>query len=494
MSSDSKKRKRRLGVDAQWCIENQATLSLKSFVEHFGYLDRQYSNARYKTIITKYLSSSDNLLVEYNGWNNSEECKLFWIMKQRKKNSLDAETGVTEYFGNVINQEAQLLNQPSTPPPNNNNNVFTRKSRQLNQPSTPLPNIEDAVQTEEDKNVYNLFNIYKKKAIQMASNDLFKIETNLHELLSHTNILLLSPDQYSETLLEVFSEETLNSLHSRLTNTFNNRFIEIDNNEELRVLNEVSKAIDAVEKNKIDRSEAELILLTLARGKEYHLAKAIKAINNLLQKLPTNSIKHINSLSETELFTTYIDPILVSIISDPERNTLLRWSNKKSEENDLRPDATITKLRQMKYQHNLGHGEVKVDDSCNHVLALDLLRIGLLTKDSLDFNKLENCLGFQVNGFNIVFYIMSLDFKKIYTLTEITRFKVPNSIHGLSAFLSQKNFHALVYICQIFWSNCIIASNEEVLIERFSPTVENLYRLIDASRSKYRECSLSFEA
>lgn len=47
--------------------------------------------------------------------------------------------------------------------------------------------------------------------MQMSTDNLLKIETQLHELLSHTNILLLTPDQHSETLLEVFSEMTLDS-------------------------------------------------------------------------------------------------------------------------------------------------------------------------------------------------------------------------------------------------------------------------------------------
>lgn len=76
----------------------------------------------------------------------------------------------------------------------------------------------------------------------------------------------------------------------------------------------------------------------------------------------------------------YFDPILSSIISDPEKNTLLRWSNKKPEENKgMRPDATITKIQQLKYGYNLGHGEVKTKSSTcdNHALAHDLLRISV---------------------------------------------------------------------------------------------------------------------
>lgn len=129
------------------------------------------------------------------------------------------------------------------------------------------------------------------------------------------------------------------------------------------------------------------------------------------------------------MFTTYVDPILSSLVSDPERNTLLRWSNKKSEENGFRPDATVTKLKQMKYHHNLGHGEIKVNYCNNRSLVLDLLRASILAKDTLDFYKLSNSFGFQVSGFTVVFYLMSLEFYGIYTMTEIARIKLPKSMN-----------------------------------------------------------------
>ncbi|ORE04445.1 hypothetical protein BCV72DRAFT_211245 [Rhizopus microsporus var. microsporus] len=46
-----------------------------------------------------------------------------------------------------------------------------------------------------------------------------------------------------------------------------------------------------------------------------------------------------------ELFTMYFDLILASLLSDPDRKELLRWSNITSDENyEMCPDATISKL------------------------------------------------------------------------------------------------------------------------------------------------------
>lgn len=84
----------------------------------------------------------------------------------------------------------------------------------------------------------------------MSAGELLKIEINPHELLSHTNILLLNPDQHSETLLEVFPEVILDSLHSSLVNKFDSRFEKADTNQEAEVSSQVAKTIVAVEKKK----------------------------------------------------------------------------------------------------------------------------------------------------------------------------------------------------------------------------------------------------
>ncbi len=123
-----------------------------------------------------------------------------------------------------------------------------------------------------------------------------------------------------------------------------------------------------------------------------------------MQKLPLHSLKDISKIGETELFSTYFDPILSELIADTERSTILRWSNKKQEENnDFRPDATITKIHQLRYGYNLGHGEVKAKSSvCDyHALCHDLLRLGILAKDSVDHNKLEYAFAFQIQGISM---------------------------------------------------------------------------------------------
>ncbi|KAI9489664.1 hypothetical protein BDB00DRAFT_841917 [Zychaea mexicana] len=95
-----------------------------------------------------------------------------------------------------------------------------------------------------------------------------------------------------------------------------------------------------------------------------------------MRRLPLVAIRNKQTIGECELFTKYFDPILASLFSDPDRKVLLRWSNVMSDENDkIRPDATISKLRQRDFGPSLGYGEVKVARPTidNHALCHDLL-------------------------------------------------------------------------------------------------------------------------
>ncbi|CAO3698052.1 unnamed protein product [Rhizopus stolonifer] len=189
--------------------------------------------------------------------------------------------------------------------------------------------------------------------------------------------------------------------------------------------------------------------MLLAKEQEYHIARVIKALNNLLQKIPSHDIKDLSSLSESELYNIYVDPILSAIVSDPEREILLRWTNKTDNETDCRPDATITCTKQMISDHNLIHGKVKECGRNAHDLALDLLRISILAKDTLDFYKLDSSFGVQVNGFSVTFYLMSLELNRVHITSKVERVKVPCSVANLSTFLSLKNFQRLVHATKL---------------------------------------------
>lgn len=116
--------------------------------------------------------------------------------------------------------------------------------------------------------------------------------------------------------------------------------------------------------------------------------------------MPRNPIVNVTAISETEIWSLYFDPMLSILFSDSERGTILRWLNKLTEDDLVRPDATITLIDQLEFRANLGFGEVKIANlKCNKAaLCLDFLRLTHLTKECIDSNYLDGSFSFQIHG------------------------------------------------------------------------------------------------
>ncbi|GAA5800601.1 hypothetical protein HPULCUR_006037 [Helicostylum pulchrum] len=112
----------------------------------------------------------------------------------------------------------------------------------------------------------------------------------------------------------------------------------------------------------------------------------------------------VTMFREFEPFIVYFDPILTSLLSGPNRNVLLRWTNISSDETeDLRPDATISKIEQLDFGASLGFGEAKISHSTTttdtHALCHELLRSATFSKDTIDHNSLQAALPLQIHGY-----------------------------------------------------------------------------------------------
>jgi hypothetical protein len=87
------------------------------------------------------------------------------------------------------------------------------------------------------------------------------------------------------------------------------------------------------------------------------------------------------------------------MIANLARNVHLRWTDTIAPETPgQRPGAVVSKMYQLSFGASLGFGEAKIEDIPAHALCHDLLRITLFTKESIDINKLEACLTFQIHG------------------------------------------------------------------------------------------------
>jgi hypothetical protein len=69
-----------------------------------------------------------------------------------------------------------------------------------------------------------------------------------------------------------------------------------------------------------------------------------------------------------------------------------------NETGSKRPDAIVAEIVQQKLRCTIGFSEVKTDDSkkkTESLLYQDMIRLGMISKDTIDLYDLSNCVTFQ---------------------------------------------------------------------------------------------------
>lgn len=342
----SKKKNRVLSADTQWCLDNKEDLTLASYVEKHGILNKQYALSRYGAIIGRAIfgEHSERLTSELTTWRQTEEYKKFWIERLNRKTHLDVQERCTQYVCNraqdalgiltsmsrieptdkpVLSSEGSISeeslssssstdSEPSssnlslslscTSPTINNGNKSTlttppvnpapsssnlslsssctsptvnnsNKSTLTTPPLSPInsaqnTNIQNVVKSPalaswifKEADIALLFTKFKQAVARISSDHLFLIESSIHELLSLSNILLLAPEQYSQLVINTFTEETLFDLDSSLLKECLDSNQDMNNN----VFTELSRIVNNVESNNQSKDDAEIDLLTLGR-------------------------------------------------------------------------------------------------------------------------------------------------------------------------------------------------------------------------------------
>lgn len=175
---------------------------------------------------------------------------------------------------------------------------------------------------------------------------------------------------------------------------------------------------------------------------------------NRLTKLPLDTIIEKNKVGEVDHQTRYYEPLLSSMLSDNTKKVILRWPNKMYDvTSEIRADGIISTLIQSRFGRHLGYGEVKPSDDSTTIQSsrIDTLKLAVLSRNNC-LNKGYPTISFQVNGFQLIFYMTQRPHQHLYTMTEICRVKVPDSLSSIESFATLKNFQILLHVAQMFYS------------------------------------------
>ncbi|KAG2235361.1 hypothetical protein INT48_004980 [Thamnidium elegans] len=281
---------------------------------------------------------------------------------------------------------------------------------------------------------------------------------------------------------------------------------------------EMVNVVSVVDEEGMSPKSAKLRLLTLATSMDQFKSNVVEGIADLLVKLPFDPIADKNQFGEVDVQTRYYDPLLSSIVADTTRKVVLRWPNKEvTITTGIRPDAIVSTLVQRAFGQSLGFGEVKLggDNTTNHSLCLDTLKLAVLSRNSV-LKYDHPILTFQVNGFQLVFYMTQMIHSSFFTMTEIGRIILPEALSCLHSFITLKNIRTLLRVTLLFWHCCYQADSSPSVVapastpsptspkvaypidtSTFSPSVSphttQLFQMINNTTSKYRDCSIQYK-
>ncbi|SAL96970.1 hypothetical protein [Absidia glauca] len=363
------------------------------------------------------------LLEDLKKFKNSEESRRFWLEMKRLDTKLTVQERCAEYVQEIAANEVGLLSIPAASTTTLENEPLLNPAQSGSEPYLFM-----------DVDIADKFRQFQQAVRQETNDGTLYIESSVREVLSLSSILLLCPDQHSPLSMGIFTETVLSGLWKKGLNECLDTTLDISDTTCMTA----SRAIANVESGLQSKDEAELDLLIYGKTVDPLTRSLLRGICVGMRKLPLVAIKDKESIGECELFNMYFDPILSSLLSNPDKNVLLRWSNVISAESgDMRPDATISKIHQRSFGASLGYGEVKVarQRTDHHALCHDLLRLGIMTKDTLDQNKLEGALSFQIHGFHVSFFMTSLRHDGLYIMQEIGEVTFPRSLEELATFV-----------------------------------------------------------
>ena len=99
-----------------------------------------------------------------------------------------------------------------------------------------------------------------------------------------------------------------------------------------------------------------------------------------------------------------------------------------------RPDAMVSEVDGLAYASCYGYSEVKAKNTDRYGKQLDLARLAIVGKDTIDAHSHNHVLLFQVVGESMTFYLEYLAAEATYIVAKLNRINLPRSITEIEGF------------------------------------------------------------
>ncbi|RCH83992.1 hypothetical protein CU097_001810 [Rhizopus azygosporus] len=459
------------------------------FLETFDFLDRYRAQQRYTNILSKYFNSNSErdmtINANYKTWTNSADYLRFWGKKKDSSSIMKADLAGAELIDSTLNRRLAT----SSCSANENIHATMIETNSVHQTkTTALADSDEAVISTHDAQDDSNTNEIKL----VINDDVIILHEDTGSCKSGNPLMFKSTNnQHSPIAERVFSKPLLIDLTTNLVF----EVVDLDLPFPKEELFTLTTTLSSLALGTTTREQTMLDLYIMSSKMEYGPKRIVRSVINLLQKLPNTPLNNHDAITETELWSTYYDPVLSCLVSDPDKLVHLRWTNSVPiEKGKARPDAVISEKPYLEFTTSIGFGEAKVKQrsGTRYSLCIDTLRLITFCKNAIDVNKLDGAMAFQIHGMHITFFLMRLVATGLYTFVEIAHLQFADSVESLPSFCTLMNVKKLLAINNVFWRYCKESAQPKKIEARYAKTLTTLNELIDEKQDSSRSCVLRY--
>ncbi|RGB21666.1 hypothetical protein C1646_731996 [Rhizophagus diaphanus] len=138
-----------------------------------------------------------------------------------------------------------------------------------------------------DLDVSEKWHLFKEKSLELANREGLLVESHTQQILSLSHVLLLKPKQHCPLMSEVFGGDLLETMHKDIIKRFTKQGSEFDEKTLIRLI----QIVKLLQRHEIDRDKAVSELQILAVDRSYGERAILKAIRNIIERVPRTTLK-----------------------------------------------------------------------------------------------------------------------------------------------------------------------------------------------------------
>lgn len=178
----------------------------------------------------------------------------------------------------------------------------------------------------------------------------------------------------------------------------------------------------------------------------------------------------------------------------PNIKTLnVRLNTQTVKESDMQPDFVGNTLVGSKFEGPAVVGDVKGEDrKCDiNSCLIDLIRIGILSGESINENGYDGVIGIHVVGIQMTCYVISLMAPGFYVMLEICTISLPKDFTEIRSYIA--HMEDLLPVIKSY-HKCINVTNKDLIMKQSRKMMNSsTFKVItDNGRDRKRPCSIVF--